>query len=134
MATIFGSPKTPTVQAPGWTESGPYTKESNPLSVKYIKNNWYIPLVQQSWVSGNGDAQLFDPQIRSPSQSESASQSPSSTSHKLDELQQLPVAYPLLRVQLVNPEHPSAIGKEKEKYFIIIVVLDLEISSPCLVA
>ena len=90
--------------------------------------------MQQSWVSGNGDAQLFDPHIRSPSQSESASQSPSSISHRLDDLQQLPVAYPLLRVQLVNPEHPSAIGKEKEKYFIIIVVLDLEISCPCLVA
>ena len=72
--------------------------------------------MQQSWVSGNGDAQLFDPQIRSPSQSESASQSPSSISHRLDELQQLPVAYPLLRVQLVNPEQPSAIG-EKSKIF-----------------
>jgi len=69
--------------------------------------------MQQSWVAGNGDTQLFDPQIRSPSQSESASQSPSSTSHKLDELQQLPVAYPLLRVQLVNPEHPSAILEAK---------------------
>ena len=48
--------------------------------------------MQQSWVSGNGDAQLFDPQTRSPSQSESTSQSPSSISHRLDELQQLPVA------------------------------------------
>ena len=77
--------------------------------------------MQQSWVSGNGDAQLFDPHIRSPSQSESASQSPSSISHRFVDLQQLPVAYPLLRVQLVNPEQPSAIG-EKAKYFIMIVL------------
>ena len=72
--------------------------------------------MQQSWVSGNGDAQLFVPQIRPLSQSESAPQSPSSTSHRLDELQQSPVVYPLLRVHSFNPEHPSAIA-EKSKIF-----------------
>ena len=47
--------------------------------------------MQQSWVSGNGDAQLSVPQIRPLSQSESSSQSPSSTSHRCDEVQQSPV-------------------------------------------
>ena len=61
--------------------------------VRDIKNDWYfyLPLVQQSWVSGNGDAQLFVPQIRPLSQSESSSQSPSSTSHRCEEVQQSPV-------------------------------------------
>ena len=70
--------------------------------------------MQQSWLSGNGDAQLFVPQIRPLSQSESASQSPSSTSHRLDELQQSPVVYPLLRLHSFNPEHPSAIPEKKQ--------------------
>ena len=69
--------------------------------------------MQQSWDDGNGDSQLFVPQIKSPLQSESSSQSPSSTSHRFPELQQLPVPYPLLRVQLVNPEQPSAIGEKQ---------------------
>ena len=72
--------------------------------------------MQQSWVSGNGDAQLSVPQIRPLSQSESASQSPSSTSQRFDELQHSPVVSPLLRVHSFNPEHPSAIA-EKSKIF-----------------
>ena len=120
MATTSGSPKTPTVQAPGWTESGPYTKESNPLSVKYIKNNWYLPigfLLQQSNFVPikNPDGQLFVPQIRLPAHSESLSQSPSSAPHRFDELQQYHA----------SSTHPSAVEKEKAKYFIIIVALNL---------